>query len=508
MVVKKHFSYDSKILFFFIILTFYACSSNENVLLELALDNSGENRSELEAVLDHYKDNQKKQEAARFLISNMIGKQVLDSNSVKGNHVYFDAFANYRETYGSFLYDIQYAIYDSINKLYSYTKVNPRFLSDLKELSSDYLIHHIDQCFQNKERYPWCKNMDWDIFFDYVLPYTTDNCHWEHAGSYFDRKYASLRDSMYMCSYEEIGKAISDEVEQGFLNEWIIFTGKYQGLRPMTFQNIVATQMGTCLEKSTYKIAALRANGIPAALNMVPCWGNSQYPHSWVEIIGSKQFGMIYDNTHGFLLGAFHAVGQAEAQLHDPALPGRKAVHGAAQTGALGVLLQLLAHHILVAAEDVRQQQLVAVAVHIQRLVKAGLLAAVGGLAQVHQDLVADAAAGVGGQLDAAFRREGVHGLDQPDGADADQVLGGHTAVLVLFGKVHHQPQIVQDERIAGVCLSGGHAGQQGFFLGGGEGRGQAGGAGQILHAAAKPQPRTQAVPELPQKLEHEQSSL
>lgn len=102
---------------------------------------------------------------------------------------------------------------------------------------------------------------------------------------------------MYMCSYEEIGKAISDEVEQGFLNEWIIFTGKYQGLRPMTFQNIVATQMGTCLEKSTYKIAALRANGIPAALNMVPCWGNSQYPHSWVEIIGSKQFGMIYDNT-------------------------------------------------------------------------------------------------------------------------------------------------------------------------------------------------------------------
>ena len=37
--------------FFFIILTFYACSSNENVLLELALDNSGENQSELEAVL-------------------------------------------------------------------------------------------------------------------------------------------------------------------------------------------------------------------------------------------------------------------------------------------------------------------------------------------------------------------------------------------------------------------------------------------------------------------------
>ena len=119
MVVNKHISYGRKILFFFALLTFYACSSGENGLLELALDKSGEN-TELEVVLDHYKDDLKKLEAARFLICNMIGKQVLDSNSVKGNQVYFDAFANYRETYGSFLYDIQYAIYDSINKSYSH----------------------------------------------------------------------------------------------------------------------------------------------------------------------------------------------------------------------------------------------------------------------------------------------------------------------------------------------------------------------------------------------------
>lgn len=59
MVVNKHFSYGRKILFFFALLTFYACSSGENGLLELALDKSGENRSELEVVLDHYKDDLK-----------------------------------------------------------------------------------------------------------------------------------------------------------------------------------------------------------------------------------------------------------------------------------------------------------------------------------------------------------------------------------------------------------------------------------------------------------------
>lgn len=59
-----------KCFFFFALLTFYACSSGGNGLLELALDKSGENRSELEVVLDHYKDDLKKLEAARFLICN------------------------------------------------------------------------------------------------------------------------------------------------------------------------------------------------------------------------------------------------------------------------------------------------------------------------------------------------------------------------------------------------------------------------------------------------------
>ena len=45
----------------------------------------------------------------------------------------------------------------------------------------------------------------------------------------------------------------------------------------------------------------------------------------------------------GFLLGALHAVGKAKAQFHDLPLPCRERRLGAAQHGALGVLLQLLA---------------------------------------------------------------------------------------------------------------------------------------------------------------------
>ncbi|UVR28842.1 hypothetical protein NXW46_15175 [Bacteroides fragilis] len=47
------------------------CSCIGNKRLEYALEFAGENRGELEKVLEHYNDSGLKQDAARFLIENM-----------------------------------------------------------------------------------------------------------------------------------------------------------------------------------------------------------------------------------------------------------------------------------------------------------------------------------------------------------------------------------------------------------------------------------------------------
>ncbi len=54
--------------------------------------------------------------------------------------------------------------------------------------------------------------------------------------------------------------------------------------------------------------------------------------------------------------------------------------------------------------------------------------------------------------------------LDQPDGANGDHVLLRHAAVLVLFGKIDHQPQVVSDEVIARGGIPRHHPDQQGPF--------------------------------------------
>ena len=56
------------------------CSCTGNKRLEYALEFAGENRGELEKVLEHYNDSGLKQDAARFLIENIIRKSKFPQN--------------------------------------------------------------------------------------------------------------------------------------------------------------------------------------------------------------------------------------------------------------------------------------------------------------------------------------------------------------------------------------------------------------------------------------------
>ena len=69
------------------------------------------------------------------------------------------------------------------------------------------------------------------------------------------------------------------------------------------------------------------------------------------------------------------------------------------------------------------REELVAVPIGVERLVKGDLRLGLVVAPQVHEDLVFDAAGRVGGQLDLLRRVEGVDRLDQADGADGDQIF-------------------------------------------------------------------------------------
>lgn len=120
------------------------------------------------------------------------------------------------------------------------------------------------------------------------------------------------------------------------------------------------------------------------------------------------------------LLRLFLPSTEAKAQRDDCSLPRGQLVDRVHQELAVDIVLNGLQDKVLVGAENVGEQQLVSVPVGVERLVKADLGLLRRGLAQVHEDLIFNAARGVGRELDVLVAAVRVHCLDEPDRTDGD----------------------------------------------------------------------------------------
>lgn len=281
---------------YFLICIFFSCRQKSDYLVE-ALSLSGTNRKELENVLNHYKDKPEKLKAAQFLIKNMIGKYTLDTMSVSSNQPFFDKFETYRKEKGKFSEeDFRKMCNHLIDSLSLLKKSSPYFIADLSFLSADKLISHIDNAFELRVKYPWSKNVSFDDFCKYVLPYKVESYYWDEANIFYESKYQLLVDSFSTLSLTDIGRFIQKETIDPFFLRWLIFTHEYPFLLPATLENIAKTQVGRCLDFNVCMITALRSIGIPVALNTIPCYGNSDHDHFWMEVIDEKEVRYIYDN--------------------------------------------------------------------------------------------------------------------------------------------------------------------------------------------------------------------
>ena len=76
------------------------CTSLKDRSLIHAFKFTDKNRQELKRVLGQYQEDSPKFAASHFIIRNMLGKQSVDTNSIKASQPYFDAWAAYFEKYG------------------------------------------------------------------------------------------------------------------------------------------------------------------------------------------------------------------------------------------------------------------------------------------------------------------------------------------------------------------------------------------------------------------------
>lgn len=260
---------------------FLSCSENK---LKRTLKSAGPNRSELDAVLEHYQDDPEKLAAASFLIENMFhwygyaGWQ-LDSllsvmaEGTKERYISKETIEEWRDISG-----------------YSAYKV-----SDSKTINAQYLIENIDLAFRVYKERPWNKHLPFEEFCELILPYRI----YDEALSPWRKKYyeyySHLLDSLCPGGTDvvEACNIIASDLKKKGYYYFTAFSTPHLG-----GDFLFDYRIGSCRETCDMAVYAMRACGIPVAIDEFVYSPEYQYGHTWC---------VVRDTTGRFLPFSFDA---------------------------------------------------------------------------------------------------------------------------------------------------------------------------------------------------------
>lgn len=254
--------------------------------VEEALSQAGYNRDELFQVIRHYKEGNDslRLKAALFLIENMADKCYFTGNTVDEYHIFIDSVYQIEQEE----YDIP-VIYDEYQKKAKYLREKLTYRLDVQSLSANYLIKNIDEAFAIRHL-PWNEHLNFDEFCELILPYRVGTEIPEEWRSLYQKRFSHLLQSDTILTAKQACAAINNELIK--LPIHIATTAVLPiNMRPSTLSSI---KFGLCGDYANLAIFAMRALGIPVAIEIVPHWGRGNSSHV---------FNVVYDNdrtTHDF----------------------------------------------------------------------------------------------------------------------------------------------------------------------------------------------------------------
>lgn len=263
------------LLYYFILLLFLSCISNQDRELESVLNFSGNNRLELEKVLIHYQNDSLKLKAARFLILNMPGH---GTYSNKNTELFYTKLDSLLPTMTNSDTSIQ-----KINQLLIDTDVltGLKWQEDVEHIKADFLINNIDRAFEAWQQEPFADHLSFDDFCEYILPYRINNEPLEYWRDSIIPHYNSIKNAGYYDGNEhaafwactEINDSLKRKHTMVLENDNWPLTKKYSALDKMLH--------GKCFDYSVLATYVMRAKGIPVMIDYTPQWPFRSLGHTW-----------------------------------------------------------------------------------------------------------------------------------------------------------------------------------------------------------------------------------
>jgi len=276
----------NKFLYQLILILIMASCKNHSDSLAKAISEAGDNRNEMEKVLEFYKNKPSdslKYRAAVFLIENMPNRK--SYKSLAGFENAFESMRKY--PISDTRKEIFRKIFDSVSQ--KVTLKNIELIEDIEFLTSNYLINNIELSFESWNRLPKDKRGSFEEFCEYILPYKS-------GSEPLEKNTREKLIKKYSWVYKKLERNISlkkivDSITAEFGHSSITNMENYYP-QPLSITQVEDTRVGTCDDGVNYIVNVFRSLGIICAKEMIPHWGNHySLGHSWIYVkYGSEEY--------------------------------------------------------------------------------------------------------------------------------------------------------------------------------------------------------------------------
>ena len=274
-----------------IALLFTSCSEDSRMLRD-ALKAAGDNRIELETVLEHYRtvDNDpQKLAAAEYLIANMPAHY-----SYRNMDAMNDFYDKALDILCTGTVEWQRDTLRDIGDKY-YARAAQDLVSDVEVMTSEYLIYSIDKAFEQWKAQPWSKHLTYEEFRDWLLPYkVTERQSFDAWRDILPQHYT---DSLSKLPPTDVARntiygaieTVRNEIhEKELAMKFVIFWKDRNGLPFLSADTWVKMTYGDCRNFVDMGVGTFRSLSLPCCVDRVPLWGRNNNGHSWYVFLSDQ----------------------------------------------------------------------------------------------------------------------------------------------------------------------------------------------------------------------------
>ncbi len=299
----------------------------------MAFRYAGENREELEKVLDYYENIEPdplKYSAAEYLIGNMpFHLSYPDSlYSLYASEV--DSLFLNQSDEDSIIVEI-----NRISEKYQ-SLMRPQY--DIRTATADYLIWNIDYSFDLWHTSKFLSYLDFEDFCEYVLPYKCVELQpinkWKEIYSDKHRGDMDLLDQF--SDLQDNSRAAVEATQVNLKNTIVRGVRIFNSIPLVDLKALEHLGIATCQERAILGLMNSRSKGLPVSLDMTPIWADRTNPHYWNNLYYGLRNNIYYDPIFS-RLGVAHNLdnscskiyrysykpdpGLLDAKLNDPHFP-------------------------------------------------------------------------------------------------------------------------------------------------------------------------------------------